>query len=66
MVFDRASSSEETGIELHDPSEYLFTMNISSTREQVLPFSYKAETNLLRMKDGAEPKSGPGEAQIVD
>lgn len=62
MDFERASSSDETGIELHDPSEYLFTMDTSSTSEQVLPPSCKTETNFLRMNEGGEPKSGPSEA----
>lgn len=59
IVRERASSSVETEITLHDSSEYLFRIEASSIRELVLPLSFKTETNFWYMLLGCTPYSGP-------
>jgi hypothetical protein len=59
MVFARASSSDVTGIALEDSEANRFTIDISSTIEEVLPDSLKIERSFFRIKDGGAPKPGP-------
>lgn len=64
IALESASESENTGIELHDSSEYLFRIDTSSTREQLFPLWCKAATSLLRVNFGGKPKSGPGATEV--
>lgn len=61
MAFERASSSDDTGIVWDSSAAYLLSTDILSMIEEPLPESLRTERSFRRNNcwDGGMPKSGP-------
>ena len=63
FALERASSSEVTGNACDDSEEYRFTVETSSMKEDVFPFSPSIVSSFFLINDGGEPNSGPDRKQ---
>lgn len=59
LAFERASSSEQTGIAWEESDAYRLTMDILSIKEEPFLDSPKTVRSFFRVNDGGAPKSGP-------